>query len=35
VTTTTPESPLRPRVWAAHRSNSGLTLIELMIAMTI
>jgi len=35
VITTTPESPLRPRLWAAHRSSSGLTLIELMIAMTI
>src|SRR5258708_12660741 len=35
VITTTPEWPLRPRVWAAHRSSSGLTLIELMIAMTI
>jgi Tfp pilus assembly protein PilW len=29
------QSPLRPRVPTAHRSSSGVTLIELMIAMTI
>jgi prepilin-type N-terminal cleavage/methylation domain-containing protein len=35
VTTMTLESPLRARLPTAHRFSSGLTLIELMIAMTI
>jgi Tfp pilus assembly protein PilW len=35
MTTKTLQSPRRPRRPMAHRSSSGLTLIELMIAMTI
>jgi prepilin-type N-terminal cleavage/methylation domain-containing protein len=35
VTTMTFESPLRPRSSTAYRSSRGVTLIELMIAMTI
>jgi prepilin-type N-terminal cleavage/methylation domain-containing protein len=35
VTTMTLESPLRPRLPTAYRSSRGVTLIELMIAMTI